>query len=405
MRTERLTESQVSTLTLTEDEADQLRKLGRDLASSKNWWGSEHEDQTRQRAVIRCERIGPSRYEVRVVDAIGAVGLGDLQLLVEPKIPITHLTYILNESGQLPRIADGRAELETDANFFVLVALWFIGACEVLLQHDLIRDYTPVTEDRPAARGRVHAIPTFKSLLHGRPAVRCSYDELTTDNPLNRVIAAASRVVIANAALPRELRKRARRIELRLGNVGQLTHNDLRYAPTARSIHYKDAHALAKSVIFGHGTSPSSGSKTAWTFLFRTPEPVEEGIRQILKTGLSPTWEVRKKGKALAGASPRTLNPDLVFGNDDAIGDVKYRLSSGKIETSHLYQLTSFAAGYRSRHGLLIDFGPDSGSDHVEIGSIRVAAASWDIELQDPSSAAEKLCAQVERWLSSEVTA
>lgn len=96
---------------------------------------------------------------------------------------------------------------------------------------------------------------------------------------------------------------------------------------------------------------------------------------------------------------------DLVFGNDDAIGDVKYRLSSGKIETSHLYQLTSFAAGYRSRHGLLIDFGPDSGSDHVEIGSIRVAAASWDIELQNPNSAAEKLCAQVERWLSSEVTA
>ena len=106
MRTERLTESQVSTLTLTEDEADRLRKLGRDLASSKNWWGSEHEDQTRQRAVIRCERIEPSRYEVRVVDAIGAVGLGDLQLLVEPKIPITHLTYILNESGQLPLSRD-----------------------------------------------------------------------------------------------------------------------------------------------------------------------------------------------------------------------------------------------------------------------------------------------------------
>ena len=403
MRTIRVTESKTTTLALSEEEAERLRRLGRKLASSSTYWGSAREEQPRHKTVIRCERKAHGRYEVRVAEAIGAVAAGNLQLLVEPKIPLSHLTYILQEGGQLPRVADGRAELQSDENFLNLIAFWFVQAAEELLRHDLIRDYSTINADRAAARGRIDPIPTARSLLRGRPSLRCTFDELTVDNPLNRVLSAASRAVISNPTLPKAVRQRARRIELRLSGVGPVLHDDLRAEPDARSRHYCDAHVLGKSLLAGLGTSQTSGAGPAWTFLFRTPEPVEEGIRQILKQRLGPAWNVRKKGRALAGASPRTLNPDLVFGEDDAIGDVKYRLSTGAIQTSHLYQVTSFAAGYRTPHGLLIEFGDDQTGDHVEVGSIRVRAVNWNTGVNDPSAAADQLCQQVEEWLNSEV--
>ena len=133
--------------------------------------------------MIRCERKAHGRYEVRVAEAIGAVAAGNLQLLVEPKIPLSHLTYILQEGGQLPRIADGRAELQSDENFLNLIAFWFVQAAEELLRHDLIRDYSTINADRAAARGRIDPIPTARSLLRGRPSLRCTFDELTVDNP------------------------------------------------------------------------------------------------------------------------------------------------------------------------------------------------------------------------------
>ncbi len=409
MRTELLTESTAQELRLHSDQASRLRQLGTSLASNTDWWGAEPKETRIPSSVIRCTHIAGDRYEVRVSDAIGAVGLGDLQLLVQPKIPMRHLLYLLREADQLPRTDHDSAELEPDATFFSLVARWYLIACERLLRRDLIRDYEPVTADLQTVRGKIHPVATVKSLLSGRPSVRCGYEHFGVDNPLNRVLAAASRVLSATPSLPSPLRRRSRQIYARLGGVGELRPTDIRSVTDVRSRHYRDAHSLALRILIGHGTSTRAGKSPAWTFLFRTPEPVEEGIRTVIQRHLSHAWGVRKRGRVLLGGKRRTLNPDLVFGNEiadaDAVGDVKYRLSTGTIKTDHLYQLTTFAVGYHAPRAVLIEFGSGDETDHVIVGDHRVDLFSWDIHMEDPEDAGRQLTTHLEQWLVAEVAA
>ena len=51
-------------------------------------------------------------------DAIGIIGLDDLQLIIDPKIPLSHLLYLLVESNQVPRSLYERSSLGVDDSFF-----------------------------------------------------------------------------------------------------------------------------------------------------------------------------------------------------------------------------------------------------------------------------------------------
>jgi hypothetical protein len=178
-------------VTLTDSQADELRRVGRALASQKQWWGASDDAETPNRSVVRCERLADARHAVRVADAIGAIGLGDLQLIIEPKIPLPHLLYLLVESNQVPRSLYERSSLGVDDNFFSLIARWFVHSCEVLLRRGLVSDYGRVTADLPCARGRIHPVKTAQSVLAGRPVIRCEFDRFGEDTSLNRVLKAA----------------------------------------------------------------------------------------------------------------------------------------------------------------------------------------------------------------------
>lgn len=118
-----------------------------------------------------------------------------------------------------------------------------------------------------------------------------------------------------------------------------------------------------------------------------------------MRNALHPNWDVDKRGLTLSGASRRTLNPDLVFNPGQAIGDVKYRLSS-KLKRSDINQVTTFAAGFKASKGIVIEFDSKSSNDYVEVGDIRIDAINWDIDQPSPDMSAEKLAADIRTWLS-----
>ena len=195
MKTVSLIESKPSNLELSANQAEQIRMIGRTLRSQKLWWGdTDDTDDTddsdpSSRTAIDVHWTSPSSYDVTVSNAIGAIGLSDLQLLVQPKIPMAHLLYLLAESQQLPpRSSEERASVKSDEGFFALVVRWFLDACERLLRLGLDRDYGRVTADLPFARGRVDLIPTARSIFAGRPKVRCEFDYFSEDTSLNRVL-------------------------------------------------------------------------------------------------------------------------------------------------------------------------------------------------------------------------
>jgi hypothetical protein len=397
-----LVESVPQSLELTFDQAAALASLGRRMASSKSWWG-DPEGETKEKTVIRVRSEARGRWEVRVADAVGAVSIGDLQLLVQPKITNEHLLYLFARSGHYPRLEASRANLAAARSLWELVAAWFVDAVEVVLRRDLIRDYQDHTDELAFVRGRIQTLATSRSLLKGRAFVSCDFDEFDADNPMNRVLLAAASVVARSPVLPSVLRQRSRRVALRLDGVGPLRRKDLRVQVDRRTSHYRDALILGRSVLEGGGRSLSGGPEAAWTFLIRTPEMVEEGLRRILVDALAGSHKLTKQGLQLQG-STKTLNPDLVFDGGSAIGDVKYKLTGKDWRTADLYQSVAFATGFGAKRSLVVTFGNASTPlPALQVGDVRVTNLVWQAsDTVQPAAAGTLLASQVMNWLERE---
>src|SRR4051812_36957032 len=92
-----LVESRPSVIQLEDAEAVALQEMGERLASKAGWWGDEDDEDdsfappSARRSVIAVHRIIGSTWSVRVSDAVGVAGVGDVQLTIKPKIPEAHL--------------------------------------------------------------------------------------------------------------------------------------------------------------------------------------------------------------------------------------------------------------------------------------------------------------------------
>src|ERR1017187_8026439 len=100
-----LVESTPSVVSMTVQQASALNDLGKTLASKKPWWGEDEETgQTAEKSIIRCVPEADGAWEVTVANAVGVIAVDGLELLIEPKIPLTHAIYLFSRSEQYPRL-------------------------------------------------------------------------------------------------------------------------------------------------------------------------------------------------------------------------------------------------------------------------------------------------------------
>lgn len=383
MRTETVTESVPKVVALSADEARGLAAVGARLASQKDWWGAGAEgDATEGRTVVRVEPAGPDQWSVRVSDAVGVIAVGDLQLEVAPKIPASHLLYLLARGGELPRLDETLAHAAVSPSLWELVARAFVEAAERLLRVGLVRDYRELADAFDAASGRIEVLGTARHYYAARLALDCVFDDFSFDTPLNRVVLAAAREVAESPLLPAHLRLRAVRLLSWLDGVGDLEPLDLAVEVDRRTRHYDASLRLARHILRHVGRHLAAGPDAAWSFLLRTPEMVERGILGILADRLGPA-RVRKGRLQLPG-STLTFNPDLVFDGGRVVGDVKYKLSGGEWDRADLYEVIAFAEAYRAPRGLIVRFrkpGVPAVADLV-VGAMSVHEVTW---VADPS--------------------
>lgn len=407
METERvaLRESQPKTLELTAAQRDRLIQVGKSLASKSTWWGAAEEEE-RERSIISCEHVDGNKYKVTVNDAVGAIGLQGLNLIVHPKVPLSHFLYLLKASAGVPRFDEGAALAEPESSLWELVAAWFVDAAERLIRLGMIKDYRESGDVLPIARGRIRPIGTARLYYAGRVAVDCEFDEFDHDNALNRLVKAAALAVAGSSLLALGLRRRASRVADLLYDVSDAHTRDLEVVPDLRAMHYREPVDLAKRVLLGQGVAPRESERGARTFLLRTPEMIEGGVRNLMADGLADHWGLERKphGRQITG-SPMTLNPDLVFTGVPVTGDVKYKLPK-KWDRKDLYQAVVFATGFKTMRACLVHFehaglGHGSSLAELEVGDLVVTPFAWNFgDDVEPADAVQALVDQVSSWLS-----
>ena len=98
-----------------------------------------------------------------------------------------------------------------------------------------------------------------------------------------------------------------------------------------------------------------------------------------------------------------TLNPDLVFGAPVAVADVKYKTATDEWRRGDLYQVVTFATGYRVSHAAILEFArSDSRAlPDLVVGDVCVRQIVWPADPDMiPVDAAASLIASVRTWLS-----
>jgi hypothetical protein len=119
---------------------------------------------------------------------------------------------------------------------------------------------------------------------------------------------------------------------------------------------------------------------------------------------LAPHIKVDKRSLPLTGTTMR-MNPDLVFGDIAAVGDVKYKLMSTDWSRSDLNQTVAFAAAARTNTGIVIGFHPSETATlpAVGVGDFAIVGISWRAdEGVDPRTASEELALHVQSLLQIE---
>jgi 5-methylcytosine-specific restriction enzyme subunit McrC len=395
----RIVESEAAVVGLSADEAGALTALGQKLASKSSWWGEDEE--AAPKSVIDVRQDSGGQWFVLVREAIGVISVGNHEIVVAPKIPDDHFLYLAHMGGLIPRIDASATTVEHGNNLWEVIAHWCLVATERVLRGELAKGYKESVEELELSRGRILPLDTARIFYEGRPNLACEFEEFSEDIALNRVLKGALDLMASSTLLEREVRHRARSALMRMDDVGRLRHSDLRVVPDRLTHRYRDAIGFAKVLLRGGGTKIAHGTAQGWCFLIRTPELVEAGVREVLRRLLAAKYDVRKKGKVLL-PSRLTLNPDLVFGNNLAVGDVKYKLLGSEWSRADLYQSVAFAAGYEVRSAALVGFGGAVPLiAPIQLGQILVEPFIWDARLSsEPSQSGRRLAEDVLAFLT-----
>lgn len=392
-------ESTWAPVPLTRELADALEQAGQRLASNASWWGTPDEERD-SGSLIRCRQRTSGDWQVRVYDAVGVIAVGDFQLVVQPKINMSHFAYLLELTEEFPRHGQGPGALETAPDLWKLVARWFVIELRRLIHVGLVRDYHRTAAELAFARGSIRPRESVLAYYAGRPTLTCDYDDFGVDTPANRVLRAAARVVVTAPGLDWNIRQQARSTAELLQGAGELESGDLHSALHSRDrrlAHYRAGLNLAHHVLSRTGRALVAGTHTVWSFLIRTPGAIENAIRNLLIQELGSVVVGSTGRRTVAGVS---FNPDIVF-PDRAIADVKYKLAGPYWDRSDLYQSIAFATAFEVQHGAVFNFArsrhrlPDATP-----GNLHIRHIPW-IEDNLPGAAARDFVDRVEDWLDS----
>lgn len=397
-----LVESRTEFLYLTDDQIRELARLSKDLAGSSSWWGETDFESERERGVIKIEPRGDSQYSVTVLDAVGAIGLPDLTLIVEPKIPAKHFSFIAEWAFRsTPRSDNARTKLEAGINFTDLVAGWFLNQIELILRRGLLSDYRSISKTIPTARGRILALETSSRWLRGDARVDCQFDTFDTDTSINRVIKAALLNISRSNAMSLNSKKRSSFCLRHMQEVGTLRADDLLVRTNRESKQFEVALYFARQILTSTGRELAAGQLDSQSFLFKTPDLIENGIRAILTNALAP-MHIEKRGRVLK-PSTVSVNPDLEIGPPPFTGDVKYKYSTSYWNRTDLAQSVFFATAYESPKALVISFTPSSDLKlpKLTVGKVSVTSATWNASADtSPQQSAKSLIEQVRSFAS-----
>ena len=341
----------------------------------------------------------PGWWKVSARQWVGAFTLGDLRIIVRPKIKPENLFFLL-EVGLPPEAWQAEAiDYATTDELLPALVSFFARTAETTLARGLFHHYRHEEDDLLALRGRIDFVRQFR---RGGVLVpmACEWDDFTADVDENRCLTAAIQLALRVPDVPHDDRRRLRRLLAALDGVAEPTASAAlerldRIGYTRLNEHYRPALALARLILANCTLQDQHGDTAASAFMVDMNRLFEQFVTSRLQRELRGRLEVAAQLRPHLDVDRRVeIRPDLTLrshGETIGVADLKYKLTDSDASAedaaaplarhSDYYQLLAYTTALGLSEGTLIycaDVNRDESASRLDgpAGSNRSASSA-----------------------------
>jgi 5-methylcytosine-specific restriction enzyme subunit McrC len=294
---------------------------------------------------------------------VGAATTPRLQVVIEPKLPIDRVFFLLGYARKVRFAADTTTLAGREGIVEPFVAA-FLDALQRALRRGLPMSYVSREEALPTIRGRVRFAEQLRR-RYGLPLpIEIGYDDFTVDTEANRLVKAALRRIERMRLRNALLRRRAAEALASFDGVADVSF-DTRRLPTFNYTRlderYRPVLELAALLVRNTSVELHPGAATMTSILFDMNDVFEDFVSAAIGDELRPILPTSyrwRQGKSVSLDEDLNVRPepDLSLWHGTRcvfVGDAKYK-ETEQGEVGDIYQLLAYCSATGLDEGLLL---------------------------------------------------
>ncbi|MEQ9694119.1 restriction endonuclease [Shimia sp. SDUM112013] len=300
---------------------------------------------------------------VKAGQVCGVLSVPGVVLEILPKIDIdgedgrATLIHMLDVAYDLRISAEGLAGFGSQSiDLLEVIILSFARRLTATLRYGLPRRYRTEQDDLAVLRGALDVKRQFTRHAVRPDRLACRFDELTHDTPLNRVVAAAVRLLARRTGLAATYTMLNDALD-QMEGVG-ISPDPLRERVMLDRTNsaWHGLYRMARFLLGGVSQSARIGSDEGFALLFPMNDLFENYTAKLFRRAYGRRVRAQARGKAVTSCGKFALRPDIVVDLPDEtlIVDTKWKrldLNDEKagVSQSDVYQMLAYGHAYGSR--------------------------------------------------------
>lgn len=307
--------------------------------------------------------VDDGMWEVSADRWVGVARVGDVELVIRPKLPIDRLLFLVGYAKNPAGWRDETVGLDTRRGLVAAIAQALWRQAEHALRGGLLHGYRVTEETSTVLRGRLREADQLRRHPGRALPLEIRHDDYTADVPENRILLAAITRMLRVPRLDAESRRRLDRLRVWLADASPVVRGMPlpAWQPTRLNARYHNAVRLAEIVWLATAPEHARGATETSGFLFDLPRVFEDFVTVALSEHLAahhvgtahPQYRCH-----LDEAAEVAMRPDLVWqraGQPVVVVDAKYKQErpSGYPDAD-LYQMLAYCTALGLPRGHLV---------------------------------------------------
>lgn len=370
-----------SPLILREGDPPRLVQLRRPVAEALQAAGVLHVTLTDQ----------PGWWLVAPGTQVGVVTVAELQVVIQPKLDISRLVFLMGYARHSKFWRDDRVRLDPDADLPEALADAFVRLARRALDQGLLKGYVTVDDSLAVLRGRIREADQLRRRWGQTIPLEVRYDEHTVDIAENQVLLAAVEFLLRTPQVGARHRAGLQRLRLQLSDVTAPVRGGVlpSWTPSRLNARYVPALEVAELILAGWSFEQRVGDLVVTGYLVNMASVFEDFVTVALREALAPFGGRSRLqyGTYLDEGETVPVQPDFVWlegGRPRIVVDAKYKAEKpAGFPQADLYQMLAYCTVLGLPEGHLVYAkGFEEARDYSVTGSgVRIHAHALDLEL------------------------